>query len=73
MRLPPDWVVGREAPLGARHFIRSARGNHMCRPSRPHQDPWFNNIVGVANGIFVMLHDDNRKVTQIAQAFKRGA
>ena len=29
------------------------------------------NVVGVANGIFVMLHNDNR-VTQIAQAFKRG-
>ena len=35
--------------------------------TRPHID----NVVGVANGIFVMLHDDNR-VTQIAQAFKRG-
>ena len=63
-------VIGREAPLGARHFIGRARGNHMAAllaRTRAH----INNVVGMANGVFVMLHDDNR-VAQIAQAFKRG-
>ncbi len=66
---PTAEVIGGQGFLGFEDLLKRALRHHFA-PANPRARPQIDDMIGLANGVFIMLYHDHR-IAQIPQALKR--